>query len=374
VLVDDLSRLARDNHLGLTILAELHFEGIRGISVADGLDSDDEESTLAIQVRGIFNELQLRDLKKKSLRGQMGQKERGFFVGESTYGYRSVPVGETRLDKKGRPRPQGYRMEIEPKEAAVVLRIFSAYADGQAMTAIVRELNQQNVPGRIRSSKGWSPATVSRILDNEKYAGRWIWNRTGTRREPRTGRRRSYMKPESEWVVRDDEKLRIVPRDLWEKVRQRRSEMRRTWPGGKGKRGFSQEQGSRQKHFPTHLLAGSRVCGPCGGSIAQVSGKSGGYYGCIAAAKGTCGNKTLVRRTLAERVILEAVTETISDPDHVQCVLTRVDEEIAKLRSDLPDTLKLKEAELAAEQRRLANFVDFVGEGRGSRALAKALI
>jgi hypothetical protein len=36
--------------------------------------------------------------------------------------------------------------------------------------------------------------------------------------------------------------------------------------------------------------------------------------------------------------------------------------------------LKLKEAELAAEQRRLANFVDFVGEGRGSQALAKALL
>jgi Resolvase, N terminal domain len=57
VLVDDLSRLARDNHLVLSIIAELHFEGIRMISVADGLDSTDEESTLAIQVRGIFNEL-----------------------------------------------------------------------------------------------------------------------------------------------------------------------------------------------------------------------------------------------------------------------------------------------------------------------------
>jgi hypothetical protein len=42
------------------------------------------------------------------------------------------------------------------------------------------------------------------------------------------------------------------------------------------------------------------------------------------------------------------------------------------LRSDLPDTLKLNEAELSAEQRRLANFVDFIGEGRGSQALAKA--
>jgi site-specific DNA recombinase len=70
VLVDDLSRLARDNHLMLTIIAELHFTGIRVVSVSDGLDSTDEESTLAIQVRGIFNELQLRDLKKKTLRGQ----------------------------------------------------------------------------------------------------------------------------------------------------------------------------------------------------------------------------------------------------------------------------------------------------------------
>jgi hypothetical protein len=32
------------------------------------------------------------------------------------------------------------------------------------------------------------------------------------------------------------------------------------------------------------------------------------------------------------------------------------------------------EAELSAEQRRMANFVDFIGEGRGSQALAKALV
>jgi hypothetical protein len=53
---------------------------------------------------------------------------------------------------------------------------------------------------------------------------------------------------------------------------------------------------------------------------------------------------------------------------------SRAKGEVAKLRSDLPDTLKLKEAELSAEQRRLANFVDFIGEGRGSQALAKALV
>ena len=242
------------------------------------------------------------------------------------------------------------------------------------LTRIVKTLNEENVPGAIRSAKGWSPATVSRILDNEKYAGRWIWNRTESRRDPKTGRRRRFDKPESEWVVREDEELRIVPKELWEMVRERRRQMHRTWPGGDGKRGFSKAQGSRQKHFPTHLLAGSMVCGSCGATIAQVSGKGGGYYGCLAATKGACDNKTLVRRTLAETVILDAVKDELADPEHVAYVLERVEGEIAKLRSDLPDALKLKEAELSAEQRRLANFLDFIGEGRGSQALAKALV
>lgn len=131
--------------------------------------------------------------------------------------------------------------------------------------------------------------------------------------------------------------------------------------------------GSRQTRFPTHLLAGPMVCGSCGATIAQGSGKNGGYYGCLGATKGACDNKTLVRRTLAERVIIEANDE-LADLEHVAYVLRRIEEEIAKLRSDLPDALKLKEAELAAEERRLANFVDFVGEGRGSRALAKPLV
>jgi hypothetical protein len=247
------------------------------VSFADGLDSDDEEATLGIQIRGIFNELQLRDLKKKTLRGQMGQKERCFSVGERTYGYKSAPVGRIQMDKKGRPRPEGYKMEIEPREASVVLRIFKAYADGLSLTRIVRMLNEEKVPGRMRAAKGWSPATVSRILDNEKYVGRWVWNKTESRRDPRTGRRRRFNKPESEWVIQEDGSLRIVPQALWEQVRTQRQAVRRSWPGGKGRRGFSREQGGRERSFPTHLLSGSMVCGRCGATIAQVSGKAGRY-------------------------------------------------------------------------------------------------
>ena len=374
VLVDDLSRLARDNYLMLSVIAELHFEGVRVVSVADGLDSEDEEATLGIQIRGIFNELQLRDLRKKTLRGQIGQKERGFSVGERTFGYRSVPVGTIRMDKKGRPRPDGYRMEIEPREAGVVLRVFTAYADGLAAARIVRTLNEEGVPGRFRSAKGWSPATVSRMLDNEKYVGRWVWNKTATRRDPRTGRRRRFPKPKSEWIILEDDNLRIVPQELWERVRERRKQVRKAWPGGKGRRGFSRDQKGQQRHFPTHLLSGAMECGQCGATIAQVSGKAGGYYGCLGAAKGACDNKMLVRRKLAESVILGALAEQLTRAEQIRHVIERVEAEVATLSEHLPETIRAKESELSSEERRLANFIDFIGEGRGSQALANALI
>ncbi len=247
--------------------------------------------------------MQLRDLRKKTLRGQIGQKERGFCVGERTFGYRSVPVGTLRMDKKGRPRPDGYKMVVEPREAAIVQRIFRDFAAGNALTRILKNLNREGVAGQVRSAKGWSPATLTRMLRNEKYVGRWVWNRTETRRDPTTGRRRKFSKPESAWIVQEDNSLRIVAQELWAQVQWRLEEIRKTWPGQKGKRGFETQRGGWVAQYPSHLLAGAMVCNRCGKAIAQVSGKSGGYYGCLSAAKSGCDNRLLVRRTLAERVI-----------------------------------------------------------------------
>src|SRR6266511_471969 len=135
VLVDDLSRLSRDNHFLLTLYAEFRFNSVRIISRADSLDSDDDHAKLGFQMRGIVNELYLDDLREKTLRGQKGQKARGFTVGEATYGYRSEPVGEMRIDRRGRPRPDGYRMVPYPAEAEIVRRICCEFASGKALTA-----------------------------------------------------------------------------------------------------------------------------------------------------------------------------------------------------------------------------------------------
>ncbi len=116
------------------------------------------------------------------------------------------------------------------------------------------------------------------------------------------------------------------------------------------------------------------VCDRCGASIAQVSGKGGGYYGCLAATRGACDNKLLVRRAVVEKIVIEAVCARLSDPEQLHRILQQVAAEVQTLYSHVPETIRLKEAELTAEERRLANFVDFIGEGRGSRTLAQALV
>lgn len=303
----------------------------------------------------------------------MGQKQRGFIAGEATFGYRSTPVGTVRMDKKGRPRPDGYKMTIEPRESAVVLRIFREFAEGQAESSIMKRLNNEGVQGRFRTKGGWSPATVHRILRNEKYVGKWVWNRSETRRDPKTGRRRKFPKSESEWFINHDESLRIVPQELWDQVHARLQEVRKIWPGKKGCRTFEGQKGGWVALYPTEFLSGGMVCGACGSAIAKVSGKGGGYYGCLGAAKGSCENRLLVRRTLAERIITAGVREKLSSTENLAYILKRVEESVARMCSDVPETIRLKEAELQAEERRVANFIEFVAEGRGSKSVAGAL-
>ena len=373
VLIDDLSRLARNTLLLLSVLEELRFQGVRVVSVADGLDTNDPEATVGIQVRGVFNELQLMDLRKKTLRGQIGQKQRGFIVGEATYGYRSVAVGDVRMDKKGRPRPEGYKMTVDPREAGVILGVFKEFVAGCSESQIVRRMNADGVPGRRRTKNGWSPATVHRMLRNEKYIGHWVWNRTETRRDPRTGRRRQFPKPESEWFITEDQSLRIVPRKLWERTQRRLASVRKVWPGGRGRRGFQGQRGSHVAHYPKDLLSGAMSCASCGSTIAKVSGKSGGYYGCLGARKAACDNRLLVRRALVERVVLAAVRDRLTQPENLAYIFAKLEQAVANASTATPEAIRLTKAEFDAEQRRVANFVEFVAEGRGSRALVEAL-
>src|SRR5262249_31170704 len=177
---------------------------------------------------------------------------------------------------------------------------------GKAIKSLVQELNAEAVRGRRKLRHGWSASTVSRILKNEKYIGRWTWNRTETRRDPITGRRRKFFKPESEWHITEDGALRIVPEELWERVAARWQEVDRGCPRRHSLNSAAGRQRSYVEANPPHLLSGALRCGACGSTIGQVSGKGSGYYGCLGAVRSACDNKLLVSRRITEQVVLMA--------------------------------------------------------------------
>ncbi len=173
----------------LTLVLKFDYHQIKLISVSDGIVTGDENSKLGIHIRGFINELYLDDLRKKTMRGLEGQKLRGFSTGEHVYGYRTEPVGELKVNKKGPAKYEGMVHKIEPEEADIVKRIYKEFISGRSACRITKKLNQDKIPTKKGYSGGWNTSTVSRILKNEKYMGLWIWRKWKNVRDPMTGRK-----------------------------------------------------------------------------------------------------------------------------------------------------------------------------------------
>ncbi len=373
LLVDDSSRLSRDNQHFNTLLCLFQYWGISLISVSDGLDMREEHAKVAYQFRGIINELYLTDLKKKTHRGQMGQVLRGFSVGSRGYGYTTVPEGESKYDKKGRLRADGFRLVIIPEEARVIQRIFQEFIEGKAVTKITKQLNQDRVPTKVRLKGGWNVSTVSRILKDEKYIGRFIWNRTTTLKDPLTGKMKQVDRPKEEWVVQERKDIRIISDEQWDAAQARWREIDGVFPRKRGKKGFEGKRKSYVESHPTHLLSGALKCGSCGGAIALVSGKGSGYYGCLNASRRSCENRKLIARKRLEDKFVSALNDAVLKPEVLDLVYERTAQKVKEQFKHVPEELRLKKIELNRAETRVHNFVEFVASGRATPALADAL-
>jgi len=260
LLLEGLDRLSRDLVEQETIVRRLEHRGIRIVGVADGYDSEAAGKKLHRGMRGLINEIYLDDLRHKTHRGQSGQVARGYSAGGGGYGYRSRHDGA------------GYMIEIVEEQAQWVRWIFEHSASGWSAKKIATELNRLRIPSPRDST--WcvsaiygSPAKGCGILNNELYAGRYIWNRSQWVKDPDTGKRQRIERPRSEWHIEERPGLRIVSAEVWAAVRARMDKPTRDG-GTKGK--------GRQ---PRTLLGGLMTCGYCGGAVVAVNAK---LYGCAA--------------------------------------------------------------------------------------------
>lgn len=157
------------------------------------------------------------------------------------------------------------------------------------------------------------------------------------------------MNPEGEWVVQDLPHLRIVDDALWGAVKSRQEGLKRRW---------GEEALSRR---PKYLLSGLIKCGHCGGGHSMVSKN---LLGCSTARnKGTCNNRTNIRRADVEERVLAALRHHLLDPALYREFCEEFTREINRLRGEQRSTLDAARAEIKRIGRELERLVNLILDG-----------
>jgi site-specific DNA recombinase len=366
VIAEDVSRLWRNLAEQSPRLAELADLGIA--VVTHDLDTRQESSAILGAVTGAMSEGYRREIARRTRRGLEGLARTQRPTGGRAYGYIAA------ADSSSRDR------EIDPEQARVVVRIFQDYADGLSAVSICAALNREQIPSpgsawdrKSRRSNGWVVSAIAGdrkrgtgILNNELYVGRVIWNRfRWVRSAADSSKRKCLPNPRKDWIEHVDDRLRIVPQSLWDRVKQRQVAAEAE-VGLRISAGIAKGNGGRRAQ---HLLSGLLQCGSCGANFV-ASGR--GTYVCSSHVHGrACDNTVRLKRSVVEPLLLDGLQQRLSHPDVVREVERRVRAASRQGRSD-DDTLKPRAAALRAE---VANLTDAIAGGalRASRAIADRL-
>ena len=150
--------------------------------------------------------------------GRLLSVQNGNFIGQKApYGYRKKQV------KEGKKKC--YTLEPDPETAPVVKLIFEMYRDGYGTTRICDKLDALGVP----APKGgkWVPDTIPRMLHNEHYIGKVVWNKRKEARVVKDGAVVVSRPCAEEYLVFEGKHPAIIPMDLWEAVQAKRGSIPR---------------------------------------------------------------------------------------------------------------------------------------------------
>lgn len=329
LLVDDLSRLSRDDVEMKQVIRRFKFRRIRIIGVSDGYDSDTKGEKIQSTMRGLMNEIYLDDLREKTHRGMYGKALGGYSAGGRTYGYKRVPIeSPTKLDIDGRPEIVAVKRSINEDEAKWVRQIFEWFANGHSPKQIADKLNRLSVPSARGST--WAASAIygdmrdgTGLLNNQLYIGQYLWNRSEWVKDPDTGKRRKLKRDSKEWVVTDAPELRIIPQPLWDSVKARQQEI---WNKSISLRKALNNPNTRSRSGK-FLFSGLLQCGCCGSSYTVYSATG---YGCstnINRGDAACGNKVRIRRDFLEEKLLGAIKDDLLSEEAISLFV----EETSKL-------------------------------------------
>jgi site-specific DNA recombinase len=380
LIMSEESRLGREQIETAYVLKRITDAGVAVWFYLDDrqrtLDSPSDKVMLSLTA--FASEMERDRARVRTHDALLQRAKHGHVTGGVVFGYRNVPI----LD--GGRRRHVERV-IEPREAAVVVRIFRLTVDGWGVKRIAAALNADGAPApmphRAGRPRGWAPSSVREVLHRDLYHGVLTWNRTA--RVIRHGARAQRERPAADVVHVAVPGLAIVDDALWTAAQARMAAAAAVYRERTGGQAFGRPANGVESKY---LLTGFGVCGGCGGSMATLKRAHGPrghrrqvpFYGCMTRhlrGDAICANALEVRVDDAEQAVLGAVERDVLN---VAVVETSLYKAVAALQASASrngaeaDTAVLRD-ELAGLDAEVARLAEAIARGGDLPALVALL-
>lgn len=343
VVIYDQSRMFRKMTAWFAFRDEISRLGVSVVSVTQpmiGKDLRDPTNFLAEGSMALFNQIWALQTRQKVIEKMRFMANHGQHTGGTP------PLGYCIVDG---------RLDIDPKEAAIVRRIFEEYAAGKSYRSIIAGLNADGLT--TKRGKPFGSNSLHDLLRNEKYIGTLVYGRAPHRED---GTRNSHGQAPENLIRIEDAIPAIVDRSVFDAV-QRRLDINKKQHSG------------RPPELREYPLRGKVFCGDCKSAMYIRSIKKPNrtyfYYNCCAQNRLHKCDALSIRADYLEDRVAAALRATLGSPTQSQHLIQILRDQAAQLQSGAVTKLQSLIDHQRSIQVQLDNATQAILDGLNSPAL-----
>ncbi|WFA77121.1 recombinase family protein [Streptococcus suis] len=202
ILVKSISRFARNTLDCIKYVRELKELGVGVTFEKENIDSLDSKGEVLLTILSSLAQDESRSISENATWGIRKKFERG-----------EVRVNTTKF--MGYDKDENGRLIINPQQAETVKFIYEKFLDGYSPESIAKYLNDNEISGWTGKAN-WYPSAIQKMLQNEKYKGDALLQKTFTV-DFLTKKRVQNDGQVDQYYVENSHEA-IVDKDIWELV------------------------------------------------------------------------------------------------------------------------------------------------------------
>ena len=293
ILTKSISRFARNTLDSIQYVRMLKQMGIAVVFEKENINTATMNSEMILTVLSAFAQAESESISQNVARG----KRMGYKHGKFAFPYGRI-IGY-RKGADGKP-------EIIPEQAEVIRLIFNSYLQGDSLQSIKAKLETAGAL-TARGNTAWSAQSIQRILQNEKYCGDVLLQKTFTE-DVLTGVHKKNTGQLPQYYIENYHEG-IVSKQIFREVQ---AEIARR----NSKSAANQRKRRRGRYNSKYALTERLVCGDCGSPYKRVTwnihGRKQIVWRCVNRIEyGTkfCGSSPSIPEEKLHRAILKAVQD-----------------------------------------------------------------